>query len=371
MAKFYQHMQPGDTLGKITKLKYIDDISDDELILYVFEDNTKCDESYIAEVNNMDAFNGRYVMTELSTPINKWNFKTVEFDLNETKSVQGDDGNIYEVPQPGIGRNGEHISLGLNEDGTSNTRTISNAGKRTDATPPTMVKNVKVEDKENYLLSLHPELLNGPCKETTDIPNNVTIGTTVKKPSQITKNTTDIVTTVVEPTKPEYITSGNIKTTSPISTAVIETVRHANITINLDDILSNSEYESVNVISNGVKTELSINQFAQRLNNEIIEKEDKEISPFEDPDYKEDILITNMIDKSKKKIYNIGVDIELELPPKEVYKTIKDVYPDGMSEHFVTSIARRMDNNTLKEALAKGLTDYYESTLSDKNQVSE
>ena len=24
MAKFYQHMQPGETLGKITKLKYID-----------------------------------------------------------------------------------------------------------------------------------------------------------------------------------------------------------------------------------------------------------------------------------------------------------------------------------------------------------
>ena len=75
-----------------------------------------------------------------------------------------------------------------------------------------------------------------------------------------------------------------------------------------------------------------------------------------------------MIDKSKKKVYNIGVDIELELPPKEVYKTIKDVYPEGMSEHFVTSISRRMNNNTLKEALAKGLTDYYESTLSDNTK---
>ena len=64
----------------------------------------------------------------------------------------------------------------------------------------------------------------------------------------------------------------------------------------------------------------------------------------------------------------MGVDIELELPPKEVYKTIKDVYPEGMSEHFVTSISRRMNNNTLKEALAKGLTDYYESTLSDNTK---
>ena len=52
MAKFYQHMQPGETLGKITKLKYIDDISDDELIIYVFADNSKCSEAYIAEINS-------------------------------------------------------------------------------------------------------------------------------------------------------------------------------------------------------------------------------------------------------------------------------------------------------------------------------
>ena len=39
-----------------------------------------------------------------------------------------------------------------------------------------------------------------------------------------------------------------------------------------------------------------------------------------------------------------------------------------MSEHFVTSISIRMNINTLKEALAKGLTDYYESTLSDNTE---
>ena len=134
--------------------------------------------------------------------------------------------------------------------------------------------------------------------------------------------------------------------------------------------MSNSEYDSINIVSNGETVTLSTEQFAKRLRNEVIDQvlEDKKISPYEDPDYKEDILITNMIDKSKKKVYNIGVDIELELPPKEVYKTIKDVYPEGMSEHFVTSISRRMNNNTLKEALAKGLTDYYESTLSDNTK---
>lgn len=376
MAKFYQHMQPGETLGKITKLKYIDDISDDELILYVFEDNTKCDESYIAEVNNMNAFNGRYMMAELSGPTNKWSFQTVEFNLNETKTVTADNGQVYEVPQPGIGVNGEHMSLSLTEDGKSSSRPMSNAGKRTDATPPIAVKNINVESKENYLLSLHPELLDPSLKQNTNISestDNLILSKTVKKP-EIKVDSPDIVETVIKAVPNLQVgqfSNKKINTTkSPISTAVIETVRHASITINLDDILSNSEYDSINVVSNGETVTLSTEQFAQRLRNEVIEQvsEDKKISPYEDPDYKEDILITNMIDKSKKKVYNIGVDIELELPPKEVYKTIKDVYPEGMSEHFVTSISRRMDNNTLKEALAKGLTDYYESTLSDNTK---
>ena len=376
MAKFYQHMQPGETLGKITKLKYIDDISDDELTLYVFEDNTKCDESYIAEVNNMNAFNGRYMMTELSGPTNKWSFKTVEFNLNETKTVTGDNGEVYEVPQPGISINGEHMSLSLTEDGKSSSRPISNAGKRTDATPPVIVKTTNIEPKENYLLSLHPELLDPSLKQNTNISestDNLILGKAVKKP-EIKVDSPEVVADVIAKVPNPQIAQYNSKQVNtaklPISTEVIETVRHASITINLDDILSNSEYDSINIVSNGETVTLSTEQFAKRLRNEVIEQvsEDKKISPYEDPDYKEDILITNMIDKSKKKVYNIGVDIELELPPKEVYKTIKDVYPEGMSEHFVTSISRRMNNNTLKEALAKGLTDYYESTLSDNTK---
>ena len=96
MAKFYQHMQPGPTLGKVTKLKYIDDISDDELIIYVFEDGSKSDEAYVAEMNCMEAFNGRYMMTELTDPTNKWTFETKEFNLEETKTVTDSMGNVFE-----------------------------------------------------------------------------------------------------------------------------------------------------------------------------------------------------------------------------------------------------------------------------------
>ena len=364
MAKFYQYMQPGETLGKITRLKYIDDISDDELIIYMFEDNSKCSEDYIAEINSMDAFNGKYVMVELTDPLNAWKFNTKEFDLNKTKTAIGEDGVEYEIPAPGIGTNGERISVGLSNDGTpltSGNNLLS--GKRTDATPPRIVKNKVVEPKENYLLSLHPELLNN---DTNKLSN------TVNKPINSVKN----IIETEQNTEQQKINDINLnnkntvlKTSkNPITTKIVETVKHASITINLDDI-KNSEYDNIHVILNNKQEDLSVDEFINKLTKteEVVSKEEISkpivIDSYED----EDILIKNMIDRSKKRECTIGVDINLELPPKEVYKTIKNVYPDGMAENFVISIARRMDINTLKTALAMGLTAYYENNELNNN----
>jgi hypothetical protein len=344
MAKFYQHMQPGDSLGKITRLKYIDDISDDELIIYVFEDKSKCSETYIAELNNQNAFNGNYVMAELTDPLNVWKFETKEINLTQTKKVIGADGQEYELPDPGIGVNGEHMTLSLNDDGTPRTTTDNRfAGKRTDAIPP-IVKNIKVEPKENYLLSLHPELLTG--KKTVDNINLL---------SHTVKNNIDQDTnTIKNSVEPTYIKKDNIQ--SPVKTSVIETVKQASITIDIKDILNSGIYNNVNIITEDDTIELSVTEFIDRLLN----VNNKFNNVFTDDNIQEDILIKNMIDKSKKTPCTIGVDISLELPPKEVYKTIRDVYPDGMSNEFVNSIARRMDVSELKKSLAEGLISYYE-----------
>ena len=374
MAKFYQHMQPGPTLGKVTKLKYIDDISDDELIIYVFEDGSKSDEAYVAEMNCMEAFNGRYMMTELTDPTNKWTFETKEFNLEETKTVTDSMGNVFELPDPGIGINGEHVSLSFSEDGTPMTRTSATSGKRTDAKPPRVYKNKKVEPKEDYLLSLHPELLDDSyvpqqVNESIDImSHSVPQQQSSQQPKEqivIGKRTQP----VLNQQRPAAVSQPQqVKTvSSPISTNVIETVKHASIIINLDDILNSKEYDNVSIIYQGSQTDLNIQEFVWRLTDEEKEQaepvvEEPKITSYNDPAYKEDILITNMIDKSKKKVYTIGVDIDLELPPKEVYDTIKNVYPDGMAQHFVISLARRMDSSVLKEALTSGLTAYYENS---------
>ena len=47
MAKFFQHLEPGDRLGKVTKLKYVDDISDDDEVFYYFDDGTQYNEDFI------------------------------------------------------------------------------------------------------------------------------------------------------------------------------------------------------------------------------------------------------------------------------------------------------------------------------------
>lgn len=363
MAKFYQHMQPGEQLGNITKLRYIDDISDDELIIYVFEDQSKCAEEYISEINNAEAFNGRYVMAELTDPLNKWQFRVKEFNLNETQTVVAADGKTYEVPSPGIDRNGDHMSVSFTADGDPIARKVSSAGKRTDSIPPRIIKNKKVEPKENYLLSLHPELLDG--NYTSANPSDIFSHTVLnKKPT----NNVQEEQPLQKKLEAENIINNHQTTvinkniSSPISTNVIETVKTASITIDIDNILAAAEYDKVVIKKDGNIEELTIEDFSKRLTcaTEPVSVQNSTVSVFDSDTYEEDILISNMIDKSKKKVYTIGVDVDIELPPKEVYKTIKDVYPEGMSDHFVTCIARRMNSTTLKEALASGLTAYYE-----------
>ena len=320
MAKFYQHMEPGEQLGKITKLKYIDDISDDELIIYVFEDKTKCSEAYISEVNNLKAFNGSYIMTELTDPLNAWKFTTKEFNMNKTQKVFNDAGQAFEVPEPGVSLNGEHVSLRFDEEGnpiSSNSNMMS--GKRTDATPPVVKKNVKLEPKENYLLSLHPELLSGKPVENKKEVNKV--------------NTVDSL---------PIVTSSS--TSSEENKKVIAKVK--------ENILDLDKNDEIFIILDGKKTSFTKKELINKLNNKpadtvIVNNED--------------ILVKELIDRSKKEQYTIGVDLDLELPPQEVYNMIKKVYDEATSSSFIESVTRRINLSVLKEAMAQGIKSYYEN----------
>ena len=60
-TRFYQHILPGDNLAKVTRLKYIDDISDDQEFTetesdfirnYCIERNFNISEEDMKEINN-------------------------------------------------------------------------------------------------------------------------------------------------------------------------------------------------------------------------------------------------------------------------------------------------------------------------------
>ena len=374
MAKFYQHMQPGETLGKITRLRYIDDINDDELILYVFEDGSKCNEEYIAEINNTDAFN-KFMMVELTDPLNKWTFKESEFKLSQSKYVTGDDGQRYEVPEPGISVTrdqqgnyitGDHAVLTMNEEGQSKSNVLPYDGKRIEATPPRVIKNKTVEPRENYLLSLHPELINGPIKEDNKISADLLSHSIQpqKQPDYALNSKLN------KPNKPNKTQQTVMGSKSPITTDIIETVKHASIVINLDELNNFKEYDTVKLIINNKTEEYPMEEFIKK----ILYLTETETTAAEiqntnkNTQYKEDMFITNMIDKSKKKNCTIGVDFGLELPPKEVYNTIKTIYSDELAHDFVTALANRLNYEQLKESVGNGLTLYYEGNMPNRNQ---
>ena len=122
MPRIFQHIEKGaDNLGKVTRLKYIDDISDPDMTLYYFEDGTYCNSEFIAPYDTQEPLRMKKAMIEVASPNSLWKFKkrVVQFDT-EQKPMVGTDGQLYYAPQPehittdenGIPINGDHAKPG-------------------------------------------------------------------------------------------------------------------------------------------------------------------------------------------------------------------------------------------------------------------
>lgn len=337
-------------MGKVTKLKYIDDISDEDDVFYYFDDGTQYNEDFIAELDNIEAFNGHYAMVEVENQYNVWKFEVVEVNVDKTRTVVDDHGVEYELPDPGIGLNGEY-----------NGKYCKGSGKRTDATPPRPAVKKSKEEIDSYKLSVREQngTSNVESAVTTEAPLPLLALSRTSQPVQ--NNPQPIIKTNVPTQRVQQVIAQPQplqQYSSPIQTSVVETVRRADITINVDDML-NGNFDNIIIMQNGVSTKLPVEEFLNRLNN-IHPTEEKSPEVYATPQ-NEDILITSMIEKSKREVCTIGLDIEMKLPPKEVYNTIKTVYPEGMAHEFVNSLSKRTSEEQLKEALSAGLTAFYES----------
>ena len=387
MARFFQHLEPGDNIGKITRLKYIDDISDDELILYYFEDGSKCSSEFISFVDDdFDPMQAKKkVMAEITGPNNPWVIERHEIVPDEDRIIVGADGVRYQAPDPTTKFAG---SLGAQ---TTSVAEEAKSGIRIEVHPPRKVARFTQEPDNAYLLSEHPNLeLN--VKSSVDMKKPVTVAknnkpehiqamdvTNVSMKNEITNfdNEFDVDDSTSLNEIPQQIRSQQLPQPQPrpeihlpVSGLPINTLSANNFLIDFDKIKNDEitfiiDNKTYRLDPEEVKKRLTVssNDYEEALK----QSSSMNLSNIMD---NEDVLIKNMIDKSKKNKCKITMSLALDIPPQEVYDTIKVVYEEGMAEQFVRSLtARYLSQDNMLSSISDGLKAYYEKhSASVKNE---
>lgn len=360
-TRFFQHLEPGDNLGKITKLKYIDDISDDEMILYYFEDGTKCSSEFVAGVDDEgDPIENRMVMVELAGPQYPWKFTKKEVIAEVSKMVKDDGtGEIYEAVGPDV-----HLNRANGGNNRSIEEIRQNSIKTEVHRPKRPSKYIAIPDDE-YLLSEHPDLENMPVKADTSTSVLPSIFRPKKKRPVELSADYDFDDESVEDKLPEVKKSIDDKK---------KALALSSDKMDLNMVLGKMAVGKINVSDGDWKVSLDKDEFRKRLSlssddaEKLRKKSEKGCSPFDACLENEDILVKNMIDKSKKKAAKIKLAIQIELPPKEIYSTIKDVYEDGMADEFIKSVTARISMDKLLESLSAGMKEFYEGSTKSDNK---
>ena len=345
-------------------MKYIDDITDDDMILYYFEDGTKCNPDMIAPVGYVvedfeQVVRERKAMVELAGPNYAWSIMQKEV-IPETSSVYVDEmtGERFEI----VGRD-------VQSNGTRDGATIDKVAQkhmRTELKLPPKPSRFTQEPNEDYMLSEHPELENakpGVADASASVSN------IFKKRSKkvVQQPVADFDFDADETVNDQNVAPSDFQEVQQDKTAVKIDARTAvamkakNLNISLDKLTVNNI-----TVSDGDWSEtLTIEELRKRLSISSDEVEQLRQtaatkSPFEKCIDDEDVLVKNMIDKSKKKNAKIMLAVSIPLPPKEVYGTINDVYEEGMADQFVKSVTARISMDKLLESLADGMKKFYE-----------
>ena len=402
MSKFYQHLEilENDTVNqKVTKLKYIDDISDDEMTLYYFEDGSKCNELFIGTVKETDPKLNRRVMIELYGPQYKWTLERHEVKAS-SKKMKADDGVVYEAPDPGV-----HVS-GMGGQNLQITQDLKE-GIRIDYIQPKVPLRFEYDPLDNYRLSLHPELeLGKPGKNllktkvistnfeelpilteidetTTDAyqqSNQVPVvpAPAIQKPStqqpvpQQTSHPVPQQQSSCEFVPNEQLTTNDYDGNSygvvckPVDWK--ELISHK-LTIDLDWYSKHGKAETIEIKFGDNDFKFTIDEF-----KELLLKKDKlvcESSSKQEIADEDDVLINNMISRSKKKKCKIKMSIGLTLPPVEVYNTISNVYEEGLAEKFINSLTSTIPIEEVRESISAGLGQFYKQSSASNTKKEE
>lgn len=380
MAKFYQHINSDDPLfQKTTKLLYVDD-SDPDLLLYVFDDGSKCSAEFVAKIDDMNANNGMYHMVEVESPVNIWRFKSIELKPTNLNAKTAD-GQDVEVPDPYfVGLSGNNSQL--------NGGGLVKEGIRWESRSPRPAVR-PIDDINEYFGSYIKYAVENNVKINKDINTDLVMKAMSGKLDEAIKNNASQPAINTAPIEEQKIESTTLKTSMPIGESAPEIKVNTSkkepvsvfqetkkqLIINADELINSNDYDIVKLTFNGEEKEIDIKKFFTQAVEEqkVVEvqaethtsqgpvtlaKDDIEIDIINTPEWE---LINNMINMSQKEECSIDIELILSLPPIDVYRLIKTAYPKGLSDAFVKTIANRMPIKELRLALAQGLLSYYDT----------
>lgn len=386
MAKYYQHIDPSEKefFQKTTKLLYIDD-RDPDILLYYFDDGTKCAVDYIAPMSKAAPPVGLKKMVEIELPTARWTFKQVETKQQHLTERDDKSGQIFEIPDPYfVDKNGNRNTRLSNENEIGfGTGTVMD-GIRYDAQPPRFM-GIPQDDLSIYYASYIQYAVENNMELKKDVytdflnTDNLNVQTVPYKEHvmPISENKVNSVKTLENTVISKNENSIELPT-KPVSTNLFSETKKQMI-INADELITSNEYDNVSITYNGETYEFPIDVFFKQSINEIPEPvvETKVIEKLSEDDIDIDIintpewdLVNNMINMSQKEECTIDMQLILALPPIAVYKLIKTVYSPGMSDAFVKTIANRMPVKELKLALAQGLMTFYNVQYNNENNAS-
>ena len=410
MALFYQHVDftQEETMGKVTKLKYIDDVSDDEMVLFYFEDDTHCSEEFIAPIESHDPVREQMAMVKLAGPTHVWVYEAREVNIVEGESVVTNEGQFEAVNPFAVNMVGSGNNAKING--------VKKGGTRYELMKwPRVPKKLVLEPEDNYRLSLHPELeyggkiQNAAPNETFITETSVQMNESVQQQGgNIESFDAAYIEQQMEPqavVKTKLVKTGT--TTQPVAQTAVKRTQSAlapkqphtptgiqmagdnlSLFIDADKCAAKGDTLGVTVRGHGNNVQMGWEEFIQRtqtnpeeilalkaeiarLNAQIEELTQQTATEEQEVINNEDILIKSMIEKSKTKKAKITMAITLELPPKEVYNTLKNVYEDGLTQQFVSSMTARIPKDTLLQSLNAGLAHYYEGDTVKKSDKKE
>jgi len=380
MAKFYQHINSDDPLfQKTTKLLYVDD-SDPDLLLYVFDDGSKCSAEFVAKIDDMNANNGMYHMVEVESPVNIWRFKSIELKPTNLNAKTAD-GQDVEVPDPYfVGLSGNNSQL--------NGGGLVKEGIRWESRSPRPAVR-PIDDINEYFGSYIKYAVENNVKINKDINTDLVMEVMSGKLDEAIKNNASQPVINTAPTEEPKIEPTTLKTSMPIGESAPEIKVNTpkkepvsvfqetkkQLIINADELINSNDYDIVKLTFNGEEKEIDIKKFFTQAIEEqkVVEvqaethtsqgpvtlaADDIEIDIINTPEWE---LINNMINMSQKEECSIDIELILSLPPVDVYRLIKTAYPKGLSDAFVKTIANRMPIKELRLALAQGLLSYYDT----------